>query len=57
MLADHPEALLQHLGMGNVATDSDNSTHPGVVLNVTEEDRAAIERASIIYYHSSVFFC
>ena len=52
MLADNPEALLQHLGMENVVTDSDNHPIPpgAEVLSVTEEERAAIERASIIYY-------
>jgi UV excision repair protein RAD23 len=51
MLADNPEALLQHLGIEHdVADGEDTSIPPGAqVVSVTEEERAAIERASIIY--------
>ena len=46
MLADNPEALLQHLG-----DDDGNPIPPGAqVVSVTEEERAAIQRASIIYH-------
>lgn len=51
MLADNPEALLQHLGIGHDVADSEGtSIPPGTqVVSVTEEERAAIQRASIIY--------
>ena len=51
-LAENPEALLHHLGLESDVADSDNNT-----ISVTEEDQAAIERASIIYHSlKSVFF-
>jgi UV excision repair protein RAD23 len=52
MLADNPEALLHHLGIENDVADSDNNPIPpgAQVVSVTEEERAAIERASIIYH-------
>ena len=52
MLADNPEALLQHLGIEHDVVDSDgNPIPPGAqVVSVTEEERAAIQRASIIYH-------
>lgn len=51
MLADNPEALLQHLGIEHDVADSDDSPIPpgAQVVSVTEEERAAIQRASIIY--------
>ena len=50
MLADNPEALLQHLGIEQDVTDSDGNPIPSgaQVVNVTEEERAAIQRASTI---------
>ena len=53
MLADNPEELLQHLGgVEHGVADSDgNPIPPGAqVVSVTEEERAAIQRASIIYH-------
>jgi UV excision repair protein RAD23 len=53
MLADNPEAVLQRLGIEHDDADSDgNPIPPGAqVVSVTEEERAAIQRASI-FYHS-----
>jgi UV excision repair protein RAD23 len=46
MLADNPEALLQHLGIEHDVADRDNNSIPpgAQVVSVTEEERAAIER-------------
>lgn len=57
MLADNPEALLQHLGIEHDVDRDNNPIPPGAqVVSVTEEERAAIERVSVIY-HSWVLFC
>jgi UV excision repair protein RAD23 len=53
MLAENPEALLQQLGIehDDVADSDGNPIPPGAqVVSVTEEERAAIQRASIIYH-------
>ena len=52
-LADNPEELLQYLGgiEHDVADSDGNPIPPGAqVVSVTEEERAAIQRASIIYH-------
>ena len=52
MLADHPEAILNHLGVEHDGADSNGSPipHGAQVISVTEEERAAIQRASITYH-------
>jgi UV excision repair protein RAD23 len=52
MLADNPEALLQQLGLEHDLTDADGTPIPpgAQVVSVTEEERAAIQRVSIIYH-------
>jgi UV excision repair protein RAD23 len=51
MLADNPEALLQHLGIEHDVDRDNNPIPPGAqVVSVTEEERAAIERVSVIYH-------
>lgn len=50
-LAENPEALLQHLGIEHDGTDGEGTPIPpgAQVVSVTEEERAAIQRASVIY--------
>ena len=51
MLAENPEAVLQHLGIEPGDGDGDGTPIPpgAQVVSVTEEERAAIQRVGIIY--------
>jgi UV excision repair protein RAD23 len=56
-LASDPNALLDLLGGGEVGEDGEPIPPGAHVVNVTPEERAAIERVSVLpYLHHSHFF-
>lgn len=54
-LAQDPNALLDLLGAGEVGDDGDAIPPGAHVVNVTPEERAAIERVSFPVYFTSIF--